>query len=123
MTVVSELFDVWRDFVALTDQSSVDESQFHVYRDLLFYLLRQLEQDFFSDNNISETDEWQMLQRSTESFSSTITLNTGSSMEVIWKALRPTVSKSIEGFSQYARLAQMIVELDTISKQTDFGNF
>ncbi|KAG9231754.1 hypothetical protein BJ875DRAFT_363892, partial [Amylocarpus encephaloides] len=115
--IIFALQQYWWDTFRLATSTNFDEASFQAHlaigSDLLVSLSTSLSA---TDCNTSIVSNVQRQIRS--NFDATFKLTTGLSMEIMWKALRPTVIPSLQVMDTLARMESLAERFDTLRWQT-----
>lgn len=118
MDSLSDVINVIRAIIRLTQQSEVDESQFPIFRDILDSYASKVEQ---KSEKISSDAAWKNWKRSLEAFSAKLVLSSGQSMDLIWAQMRSAVPNSQKAWNIYIQLMDTGRTLADCTTNLDMG--
>jgi midasin len=103
-----ELHRIGSDLLMLTNAKSTDESQLHVYGEILRCWLSNIE-------NVPELDTLGSLMKTISKFSTNLELGRGNSMTRIWESYRGRFPTTGERWDLYEKVLQLSSKFDSCS--------
>ncbi|ODQ67900.1 midasin, partial [Nadsonia fulvescens var. elongata DSM 6958] len=100
---------ILNDVIYLSNNVNIDESQLHVYRDILDSWLAE------SKDIQVLTGSIQKLEQSIVKFGEQLDLKSGTSMRLIWQNFKPSLPRSEEAWKRYDTMKLLANRFDSIS--------